>query len=366
MNNKWFLSFLVALVMVMFLAGCSPNDEPGGKHARGTPLNLEAAAPVELKLQDYNGGFFTMKIPENWVVETTGEYENFGFRAHDPDCPGRQIFFYGNMKPFLKSIEAKEFWNSYLAGGGYGDAQLYADAPVLSPPTTEQFYSLFGDFAALAEKYGIVHNFPRLNELRVLESMPQNSPIGAQALDDTIIRALFTDDGIPCEGLFAGSVFDLLTYDAGGVDSGHYAVYVVTGISAPADEFLFLEETLAQSLGSFQFDQSYIQQGVAKIEWETEKALEIGKTLSEANDSYNQAWHDRQPAKDTVGQKDSDKTLGYDRLYDTETGETYRAELGFYDEYDHNRDQFANPNLERVPDDGYELYGKPVSGYIYK
>ena len=122
MNNKWFLSFSVALVVVMFLAGCSPNDEPGGKHARGTPLNLEAAEPVELKLQDYNGGFFTIKIPENWVMETTGEYENFGFRAHDPDCPGRQIFFYGNMQPFLKSTEAKEFWTNYLAGGGYGDA----------------------------------------------------------------------------------------------------------------------------------------------------------------------------------------------------------------------------------------------------
>ena len=367
MKGKLFLTFSLALVVILILAGCGSEDQPeGGKGAAGIPLNLEAADSLKLKLEEHDGGFFTIKLPENWVIETTGQYETFGFRAHDPDSPGRQIYFYGKMDPFLKSIEAKDFWKSYIATGGYGDAQLYADAPVLSPPTIEKFYSLFGEFTALAAQYGINHNFPQLGDLEVLESMPQNSPLGGPAVDDTILRGHFTHDGVPCEGLFAGSIYDYLSYDALGVDAGHYVVYVVTGISAPADEFIHLQETLAESLGSFQFAQSYIDQGVAKIEWEAQKALEIGKTLSESADSYNQAWHDRQPAKDTVGQKDSDKTLGYDRLYDTETGETYRAELGWYDGYNTNREKYNNPNLELVPGDGYELYNKEVSGYIRK
>ena len=150
------------------------------------------------------------------------------------------------------------------------------------------------------------------------------------------------------------------------VDAGYYAVYYITGISAPADEFYTLQETLSQSLSSFQYSQSYIDNGVQQIDEGTKQALEIGKMLSQAADSNNQAWHDRQRPIDALSKKRSDAKLGYDRLYDTETGETYRAELGFYDDYDIHREEYSNPNLQLVPDDGYSLYEKGVSGYIYK
>ncbi|OPY87528.1 MAG: hypothetical protein A4E71_00988 [Smithella sp. PtaU1.Bin162] len=58
--------------------------------------------------------------------------------------------------------------------------------------------------------------------------------------------------------------------------------------------------------------------------------------------------------------------MDYDRLYDTVSGDVYRAELGFYDEYDLHREQYGNPNLQLLPENGYELYGQAVSGYIYK
>ena len=87
--------------------------------------------------------------------------------------------------------------------------------------------------------------------------------------------------------------------------------------------------------------------------------------LSEAAEANNQAWHERQRVYDALSQR-SDATLGYDRLYDTVSGEIYRAELGFYDEYNVHRDEYANPNLERVPDDGYNLYERPIDYYIYK
>ena len=88
--------------------------------------------------------------------------------------------------------------------------------------------------------------------------------------------------------------------------------------------------------------------------------------LSQAADANNQAWHDRQRPIDALSQKRSDARLGYDRLYDTETGEIYRAELGFYDYYDIHRDEYSNPYLKPVPDDDYDLYEKEISGYIFK
>ena len=52
----------------------------------------------------------------------------------------------------------------------------------------------------------------------------------------------------------------------------------------------------------------------------------------------------------------SDATLGYERVYDTETGEVYRAYNGFTDVYKGNR-------YQTITDD---MYTSPISGYIEK
>jgi len=329
-------------------------------------LNVHPAPDLQLTLQPYDGGFFTMDIPAGCVIETTGEYEDFGFRAFDSANPARQIFFYGNMRYFLKSTEGKSAWEMYLANGGYADAQVFVDAPVLSPPTTEQFFYTFDTFTAYAAQYGINHNFPEFMELEVVESMPRNSPISSVCLDDSILRGLFIQGGVSCEGLLAAGIADTMTSYMYNVDAGYYTAYVITGITAPADEFYQMEEMLAQALASFTFQDSYIQQGVAQKRWETQVALQVGRTLSEAADSYNRAWFERQRVYDALSQKRSDATMGYDRLYDTVTGNVYRAELGFYDAYDINRELYENPNLQLVPDDGYDLYDQNISGYIYQ
>jgi hypothetical protein len=333
---------------------------------QGTEFNMTAATSISIELEYYDGYFFTMQIPKGWTLDYTGEYENFGFRLYDPANPVRQIFFYGNMSPFLKSMEGKQAWEAYINGGGFAQSQIYADAPVLAPATTEQFFYTFNDFAALANQYGINHAFPYFSDLEIVESMTRNSPAASISEDDSIVRGLFTWEGVPCEGLFAASVVDAMTSYMYNVDAGYYTVYLVTGITAPSDEFYLYEDILAQSLASFQFTESYIQDGVNQNGWETDAALQIAQTLSEAYDSYNQAWSDRQVVNDVLSQKRSDATLSYDRLYDTETGDLYRAEVGFFDEYDIHREEYANPNLQMVPEDGYDLYSKPITGYIYK
>ena len=67
-----------------------------------------------------------------------------------------------------------------------------------------------------------------------------------------------------------------------------------------------------------------------------------------------------------VSQKRSDATLGYDRLYDSETGEVYRADVGFYDSYDLHRGEFDNANLYRIDDSSSNYYLRGVDYYITK
>ena len=68
------------------------------------------------------------------------------------------------------------------------------------------------------------------------------------------------------------------------------------------------------------------------------------------------SWEKRNNSYDIISQKQSDATLGYERVYDTETGEIYKAYNGFSDDYKGNR-------YQSVTDD---MYTQSISGYIEK
>ncbi len=68
-------------------------------------------------------------------------------------------------------------------------------------------------------------------------------------------------------------------------------------------------------------------------------------------------WEMRNKSQDIISQKQSDATLGYERVYDTETNEIYRAINGFMDVYDGKR-------YQPVTDD--DMYTQAISGYIEK
>ena len=68
------------------------------------------------------------------------------------------------------------------------------------------------------------------------------------------------------------------------------------------------------------------------------------------------SWEKRNNSYDITSQKQSDATLGYERVYDTETGEIYKAYNGFTDDYSGNR-------YQPITDD---MYTKGIAGYIEK
>ena len=72
-----------------------------------------------------------------------------------------------------------------------------------------------------------------------------------------------------------------------------------------------------------------------------------------------------------MSQKQSDATLGDERVYDTETGEIYKATNGFTDVYDGKRykavtddNMYAEvPSLSRAVMDGRTRSGLPGAGF---
>ncbi len=318
-----------------------------------------------LTLEEYNGGYFTMTLPKGWKIDTVGKYETFGFKAYDPVNPNYQIFYYGKLEPFMKSQKAKNLMSGFAkvtTGMGY---EYFGDAPVLNPATAKQLFTIWPQIRQYASVYGKEYNFTALNNFKIIEELPYKSLLSSAAANEGMVRAHFTSSGTTTnEGLFAASIMIPGSYNVSGADTVPMMAYSVMGIFAPENEFLYLEKDLAKALSSLKLSDSYVQQGIQQNNAETQSILNNMKQMSAAYESYNNAWSERQTTYDVISQKNSDATLGYDRVIDTDTGEIYKAELGFYDSYNSNKVDYKNQNLELVTNNSDYL--KPVDGYIYK
>lgn len=339
---------------------------PGGMGS----FQVAPAEPIVSGLTLYDGGYFSVMLPAGWQIQTMGQYNNFGFRAWNPDNPDFEIFYYGTLNPFNKSWEAKS-WNQDNAGFGF-PYNVYADAPVVSPNNAADLFSVWNDFAAVVAKYsGTVYqagySFPQLNNFSVIESLPISTYFSNICTDEALVRGSFQSSrGTSCCGKFCASIYSVGTYYYNGADMLPLSALSVSGVMAPEGDFLEVEQILSDAIYSLTFAESYVSEAQDYIQKTAEGYMAANAALQATYASYNAAWSARQTSYDIISQKNSDATLGYDRLYDPDTGEIYRADLGFYDSYDINRDQYSNPNLQIIDGNTEQYYLDGVDYYITK
>ena len=334
--------------------------------------SLSPAPSLNLATTIFENEIFSMEVPVGWTLTTRGAYTDFGLYLYDPQVPERKIFFYCKAMYFNKSQAAKD-WYARMAALVDPAADLQgwhtsAAVPVLDPATTGQFFTVYEDLVRVIYQVdGYGHVFPDLHGVSVLESHPGSAPVTPGCLDASIVRIAFTaDSGTACEGLMSAEVTDVLSLWEGGVDIGLRGAYDVMGISAPEGEFRELEATLLRCLASFDFKQSYVEKSVQATREETERILAQNRDRQAVYDAYNEAWSRRDQANDIAAQIRSDLNLGYERLYDPETNAVYRAESGFYDDYNAKREAFGNPRLQRIDAANEAYYLQSVDYYITK
>ncbi len=108
--------------------------------ARYTGTNT-VEKPVNIVLEEYDGGFFTIKKPKGWNIYTAGEGSTFAFLITDPSEPLRQIFYFTSVGPVYMSSEQKKLDYMYMQMGGYPIS--WYDMPVVDPLTPENFFMNF-------------------------------------------------------------------------------------------------------------------------------------------------------------------------------------------------------------------------------
>ena len=369
-NKIWMIISIIAFAIIIILGVILVVNNNSGKESSDGVKKIESKAKKEdvkivnnkvsnLELEEYKNDAFSMKKPKGWKVETGGTGIYYAIRVYDEEDNRNQIFLMLKMQPLLKSNEAKQFWqNYYNMSGNNAQYKLFADSVVLNNPTTEGFYQNFNDISSFMKSIDTSFstiNFPRFSNFSKLEESESSASMKSVALDSKVLRATFNDgNNKPGEGMFMASIVNFGNNNLGGVDTLYYMVYDIMAITAVKDEFIDYKDILLQSINSIDFNSAYVQKTIDDGNVQTKQALALNASVQKAFDSYMSAWEKRSTTYDIMSQKQSDATLGYERVYDTETNEIYKAYNGFTDDYDGERYKSITDNM----------YTEKTSGYI--
>lgn len=298
----------------------------------------------------------SLKIPKGWKVEVPlVDYIHYTFKVYNPNNPDYMIIFMMKLEGFNKSEAARNWQKKYYPN------QVFAKLPVINPQTTESFYKVWNESAEFVNTNNVKFEYlPKLNEFSVIENL------GVNAIGGDILRATYKNSNNDLiQGLFTASVKDAGSYYVNSdifnlfsekIDVWSLNVYNVILMTAPDSEFNNWQSILDNCLSSLEFSDTFVNE-FNKEESNILSTIQANqKVYDEMSDMIMDSWENRNNSYDIISQKQSDATLGYERVYDTETGEIYKAYNGFTDDYTGER-------YKTITDD---MYTESISGTIEK
>ena len=351
-KNLIIILLVVTIGIFIIVKNVNKSESDGGLIIGNNDTNVKIVANEvsKIELEEYKTDLFSINKPKGWKVETIGDYIHYTIRIYDPENPTYQFFFNMKTEGYNKSEDAKKWQQTYYPNS------IFAKTSVIANKDTEGFYKIFNDL-------GILNNtstftFPTLSNFTVSENL------GKGSLGGDMLRATFKDsNGKEGEGIFTAYVYDAGPYyvyeniiSGKQIDIQYLNVYDAIFITTPKGELVDWQDILNSVASSLVFTDTFIngfnnQQDAVMKNFQQIRA--IGNQIS---DGIMDSWNKRNKSFDIISQKQSDATLGYERVYDTETGDIYKAYNGFTDEYNGNR-------YKPITDD---MYIKKTSGYIEK
>ncbi len=307
----------------------------------------------EVRLTDHDGGFFTIKIPGGWNIYTAGQCSQFAFVIRDRQDSLRQIFFFESVGPvYMNELQKQLDWN-YVSKGGYNIP--YLEMPVINPLTPGNFMRHFSEIASTPIAQKFMSQLPKLENFIIVSVTPEPSLVygGKTAL----IRGLFTKNRRIGEGFFLCTVAPIIPF-TGGPGGGIGYGFLISGVTASKREFPKLLPVLTSSLSSLNINHDYIDQCIQMSQREFQGIIRAGETLQETSDLIMKGWKNRSRQYDIIAEKRSDSILGFERVYDPATGNTYHVRPKFWQYYKLNRNRFEMKNLRLIPNNSYELWNK--------
>ena len=298
-------------VMLLLMGGCKAEKgteadtgsaaETTGGTGRATEagnaedeVRITQTAAGGMQLENYETSDFSITIPKGWKVTAGGTGIHSYVFVNDPDEPRNTMFFVLKMEPLLHSQAGKDVWQKMYNSGDPTAAQ-FAQAAVLENPSTEGLcQTIYPDFT-------------------VTDRFAAQNGYGAFSLGDEILRAVFTDEAGPAEGMFTASVVDfgsfpisdgtVIDYQLQTVDGGYYMAYNVTGITAARDTLLEWSEVLFRCLASLKYTDSFIRAVNQASDDQLALSNQISQNFNQTMDGLMSSWENRNKSQDILSQK---------------------------------------------------------------
>lgn len=246
-------------------APAASTDAAAPTSAQPAPTQTSATAGT-YQIVDYDGGYFTVALPQGWSIQTSGEGAGFTFEAFDPANPAVRIVYYGELAFNLNEQMRELFALSSSTGDATLDQlyTLYANLPVLDPCTVANAVGLLPAYTQLALDMGSVDDGTGLmvSSAQVTSSVPVSyysvfPGMAGYVRDDALVSAELTLlDGTACRADFLGSAI-ALGYEGG---YGSACIMGMWGIIAPADIYDDVVAQLAPCVGTLTFSDEYVAQ----------------------------------------------------------------------------------------------------------
>ena len=314
--------FLLTLI-IFILTGCSNY-----KVTKNETHNI--------KYEKYDNGLFSMQIPKGWQVSVGPfDYIHYTFIVYNPTNPSYKIYFNMKSEGYLKTEKMRNWYKSY-----YPTAPM-ATLPAIDPQTTEQFYKKFSEAMTPNNTNDFV--FPTIKEFTVIEKLGNNITGGE------IVRASYKNENDETiDGIFTTTIKEVSLYYVTALN-----VYTTIFYTTPEGELTEWQRILNYSLSTLEFSKTFINGFNNQEEIIATTTLNNSKIYNEMSDIITKGWEARQSTYDIISQKQSDATLGYERVYDTDTGEIYKAKNGFMDNYHGKKYQTITDEMYNLPTYGY-------------
>lgn len=362
-TSKKFIFIIIAVILVVIIGLLifynNSNDEIS------TPIQtikdlaegvkITKSETSEMEYEKYDNGLVSFEYPKGWKVEIApADYIHYCFKVYNPENPTYMFLFGLKQEGALKSEKARQVYESL-----YPDA-VFAKLAAIDPQTTEAFYKVWNHNSDYNNSTLGIQFFSHLDDFEVMETL------GKDMVGGDILRATYTDsNGKKAQGIFTAAVKSIGTYMISEniwnplgpqVDVSPLNTYNIMIMSAPDEDFINWQSILDHCLATIEFSQTFVN-GFNNEESTLVSTIQANqKVYDQISDMIMSSWEARNNSYDILSQKQSDATLGYERVYDTETGDIYKAYNGFTDDYSGER-------YKPITDD---MYTQATAGYIEK
>ncbi len=274
-----------------------------GENIDISDVSVRPADWAAVEWEEYSNQYFTLTIPKGWQVQWQGDANRMEWMATAPDGT---VGMY-NIDHDYASKDA-----SMMQALGMNMS--------LQEGTVEEYFKT--KYAATTEYFNIQNSCVPANK-EFIQSLIPNYPMR----DYQTIYATFKDDTVEGEGIYSAAVMESRDVVIRGANYGTWSINCVITQWAPQGQFVSWSPVLAELAASFKYTDYYIQ------EWRT-IAQSLGEPTSSVNDTdpVMEAFEERDKSDTIIQEKRSDMIGEYERVYDNDSGNIYRAYNGFLDD----------------------------------